>query len=64
MIDGEPIILGGDIILQVGDIRLSDPDAVKHIRLLMGTLLPGEELELTVLRSGRRVTLSAAAIPR
>jgi serine protease Do len=64
VIDGEPIILGGDIILKVGDIRLSDADAVRQIRLLMGTLAPGEELELTVLRGGRQVTLSAVAIPR
>ena len=64
VIDGEPIILGGDIILKVGDIRLSDADAVRQIRLLMGTLAPGEELELTVLRAGRQMTLSAVAIPR
>lgn len=64
VIGGEPLILGGDIILQVDDIRLSDPDAMKRIRLIMSTLVPGTEVELTVLRSGRRVTLSSAPVPR
>jgi len=63
-IEGQPLILGGDIILQVDNIRLSDPDAMERIRSLLSTLSPGIEIELTVLRSGKRITLSSAPIPR
>lgn len=63
-IEGQPIILGGDVILEVAGIRLSDPTATKRIMDLVSTVSPGEELQVTVFRRGRRIPLSTAPVPR
>jgi serine protease Do len=63
-INGESIILGGDVILEIDGIRFSDPGAIKSIRNRLTTLAPGTEIELTVLRASRRITLSTVPIPR
>lgn len=52
-IEGEEILLGGDIILAVGGIRLSDEKGPSRILDLMRTMRQGEKLEVTVLRAGR-----------
>lgn len=52
-IEGEEILLGGDIILAVGGIRLSDEKGSQRILDLMRATRPGEKLEVTVLRAGR-----------
>jgi S1-C subfamily serine protease len=61
-IEGEPLILGGDIILAVGGIAVSDQGADDRIRKLISTLTPGDNLNVTVLRHGERVELNAVAI--
>jgi S1-C subfamily serine protease len=63
-IEGEPILLGGDIILDIEGVRLSDPDATTHIKGLLSTVTPGAEVRLTVLRRGKRVGLSSVLVPR
>jgi len=63
-IEGEPIILGGDVILEVQGIRISDPDGTDRIRTLMSTLSPGEKIAVTVFRGGRRIELSGTPLPR
>lgn len=52
-IEGEEILLGGDIILAVGGIRLSDENGPARILDLMRATGSGEKLEVTVLRAGR-----------
>jgi S1-C subfamily serine protease len=63
-IDGETIVLGGDVILEVEGTRLTDPDAPARIRALLGNLTPGAEVKVTVLRGGRRIELSAVPLER
>jgi S1-C subfamily serine protease len=62
-IEGEPIVLGGDVILEVEGIRVSDPDATKRIQAIVSDLSPGSEIRLTVLRQGQRVELVTTPIP-
>lgn len=52
-IEGEEILLGGDIILAIGGVRLSDENGPNRIVDLLRTMRPGEKLALTVLRAGR-----------
>jgi len=59
VIDGEPIVLGGDILLGVDDISVADPDATRRIREHLETGSQGADLTLTVLRAGRIVELTA-----
>jgi S1-C subfamily serine protease len=61
-IEGEPLIIGGDIILAVEGVAVSDEGADDKIRKLIGALSPGATLKLTVLRAGERVELNAVAI--
>ena len=61
-LEGESLILGGDIILAVAGIRVSDPDAPARIRQYVSTLTPGARLELTVLRKGKTIDLSGVPI--
>ncbi len=63
VIDGEPVLLGGDIILEVNGIKYSEPDALQRIRAYVSSLLAGEELKMTVLRRGKRIDLVAKPKP-
>jgi S1-C subfamily serine protease len=51
-IEGESIILGGDIILSILDVSTSDDDARARIRRSIGELKPGDSLTMTVWRRG------------
>lgn len=59
-IGGEEIILGGDVILEVAGIKLSEEGGPERIRAHIRKMSSSEELEVTVLRGGRRVELLAA----
>ena len=61
-LEGEPLILGGDIILAVEGVALSDPDAGERIRKFINALTPGSNLHVTILRGGERVELNAVPI--
>jgi len=58
-IEGQTLLVGGDIILAVGGVRLGDADAPQRIRALRAQLRPGETLTVVVLRGGRRLELTA-----
>lgn len=60
VIEGEPIILGGDVILGLNDIMLSDPRGRERAKALLSQIEPGEEISITVLRGGRKTTLMSA----
>ena len=58
ILEGQPIVVGGDILLSVQDIALnSNADMVKVLKLLE-TLTPGQELRVTVLRDEKVMPLS------
>lgn len=59
-IGGEKIILGGDVILAVAGIKLSEEGGPEKIKAHIQKMPSSEELEITVLRGGRRVELLAA----
>ena len=56
-VDGEQIVLGGDIILSVEGIAADSPAGMTKVRDLLATLKSGEPLTATVLRKGRIVEL-------
>jgi S1-C subfamily serine protease len=58
-IEGEEIILGGDIILEVNGIKLSEEDGPEKIKANIRQMAPGQEMKVIVLRGGRRVELLA-----
>jgi serine protease Do len=57
-VDGEQIVLGGDIILTVEGIPADSPASMMKVRDLLATLKPGEPLKATILRKGRIVELT------
>jgi serine protease Do len=56
-IEGESLLLGGDIILAVGGVRLSDENGPGRIREQLVAAVPGSPLIVTILRGGRIVEL-------
>jgi S1-C subfamily serine protease len=57
-IDGESIVIGGDIILSVDGIRLVTAADAQKIRAHLNTLTSGTPFKATVLRAGRQVELN------
>jgi S1-C subfamily serine protease len=60
VIEDEPMILGGDVILEVLGVRIAGADSYAEIRRRMAALKEGDTLRVKVLRAGRTVDLSAA----
>jgi serine protease Do len=56
-IDGEQIVLGGDIILSVEGIPADSPANMTKVRDLLATLKSGDPLTATILRKGRVLDL-------
>lgn len=56
-IAGEEILLGGDVILEVGGIKLSEKDAAARIRSAISGRQTGEKIAVVVLRGGSRAEL-------
>ena len=59
-IDGEELMLGGDVILSIGGTPLS-AERLGALREKLKSLKPGQTVVLSVLRAGKPVTLSATA---
>jgi len=57
-VEGEEIILGGDIILQVNEVRVENDRSYDEIYASIRRLKPGETLVITVLRQGKVVQLA------
>ena len=58
VIDGEPIVVGGDIILKVLGIPVSGLEAYERMRSEVRRLPRGATLTVTILRAGRVLELS------
>jgi serine protease Do len=61
-IAGEELIVGGDIVLDVLDIPLSEPNSAATIRRRLTSLSPGDTVTVTVLRRGKMITLKTTEI--
>ena len=57
-IDGQQVVLGGDIILAVEGIPATSVANMMKVRDLLAGLKPGTEFKATILRSGRIVELT------
>jgi serine protease Do len=56
---GEPLLVGGDIVLEVAGITVADDNAVfDRIQAALGRFRPGDTVGVTVLRGGRTVALT------
>jgi serine protease Do len=51
-IDGRELVLGGDIILQVGPVVVNGPDAYLKVRSYVNSLPPNTEFKIKFLRAG------------
>ena len=60
-IDGQPVVLGGDIILSVEGIPATSATNMAKVRDHLGALKPGSEIRATILRSGRVLELTGVA---
>ena len=57
-VEGEEMILGGDIILQVNDVSVENDGSYDEIYRSISRLKPGDNLVITIFRQGRIVKLS------
>jgi S1-C subfamily serine protease len=58
-IDGEPLVLGGDIILSVMGVPTGGLENYDRIRRVVSDLPSGQPLTVTILRAGKVLTLEA-----
>jgi len=56
---GQTFVVGGDIILSIGGIRVGEPGSRERILEIRRQLAPGSPLAIVVLRDGARVELTA-----
>jgi serine protease Do len=57
-IEGESVVLGGDIILEVLGIPLLDDAARERVAAALARLVPGDRIVVKVLRGGKLIELS------
>jgi serine protease Do len=57
-IDGQPIVLGGDIILSIEGISAKSPADLARIRDVLAALKKGAPFKATVLRAGRVIDVT------
>ena len=58
-IDGEKIVVGGDIILKVQGIAVNDFTSYERIRAALMGLSSGASVTVTILRAGQVIDLQA-----
>ncbi len=63
-LEGDTLLLGGDIILAVGGVRLSEDKARERILRILSGGAPGSHVTVTVLRAGRTLDLDYTVPPR
>jgi S1-C subfamily serine protease len=62
VIEGRPVRLGGDVILGVNGIGLSEKDGFERIQKMLTTLAPGEKIRVGILREGKRIDLEVVPV--
>lgn len=58
-IGDDDLIVGGDIVLSIMGIPVDQPDYMAAVREKAAVVLPGEKVEIVVLRGGRLLTLTS-----
>jgi serine protease Do len=58
MIDGQEVVVGGDVILSVEGIPVGSADALAQIRRRMTGLSAGSPFKVTLLRKGQVLELT------
>ncbi len=61
-IDGQPVPVGGDVIIAVDGVTVRDMDDL--IAYLTSSTVVGQQIELTVLRSGKQINVSVTLAAR
>ena len=59
-VDGEDILLGGDVLLEINGIRVTEAGTVDQIYASLSQLKAGERLRSKVLRAGQVIELSTS----
>ena len=62
-VEGDEVILGGDIILGVNEMAVDEDCDFDAIYGRMAQLKPGDNLEVTILRQGKIIKLSIPVTP-
>jgi len=62
-IGGEPVVLGGDLVLAIEGIPMDSTENITRIHRFLGAMAPGSQYEVTALRAGQQITLTGR-IPR
>ncbi len=57
-IDGQELLLGGDIILEVLGHRIRDGQSVLELRRSFNELETGDEFQVVILRNAKQLTLT------
>lgn len=57
VVEGEEVILGGDLILRVNGIAVRDEQSYDELYRSIGSIKPGNNLVIDVLRQGQLVSL-------
>jgi len=61
-IEGESVLLGGDIILAIAGVPVGGSDFAARLRAAIERLSAGEMTQVTVLRAGRRLELRSRSV--
>jgi S1-C subfamily serine protease len=61
-IGDEDLIVGGDIVLAVQDIPMTGPESLAKVRARILSMAPGDGVNVTVLRGGKKIAL-AGTVP-
>lgn len=57
-VNGQDLVVGGDVILEVQGIPISDRTSYERIQERLGRLHPGARITITILRGGQRLELT------
>jgi S1-C subfamily serine protease len=62
-VEGEPVLLGGDVVLEVLGLPVGSDAALDRIAAALGRLRPGDSLTVKVLRGGKLLDLETQVTP-
>jgi S1-C subfamily serine protease len=61
-INGEELVLGGDVILSILGISMADARGYERASAAMAQLVDGDALKMSILRSGRVLEVESALV--
>jgi len=57
-IEGQQILIGGDVLLSINDIPMTSEENIEKIADILGALAPGSSFKVSALRAGKIITLT------